>query len=120
MADASRLDFMKLEDIYAIFGNALDNAIEAVMDLEDVEKRIIGVKIITQNDLVAVQIQNYYEKELRFQDGIPVTTKRNKYDHGFGMKSIRHIAEKYDGTITVQAKDHIFILQILLPVRSKL
>lgn len=118
MADGSRLDFMKLEDIYAIFGNALDNAIEAVMELEEEEKRIISVKIITQNDLVAVQIQNYYDKELKFQEGIPVTTKKNKRDHGFGMKSIRYTAEKYNGTITVQAKDHIFMLQILLPVRQ--
>lgn len=118
MADGSRLDFMKLEDIYAIFGNALDNAIEAVMELENPQKRIISVKIITQNDLVAVQIQNYYDKELRFQDGIPATTKKNKRDHGFGMKSIRSIAEKYNGTITVQAKEHIFMLQILLPVQQ--
>lgn len=118
MADGSELNFMKLEDIYAIFGNALDNAIEAVMDLQDSQKRIIGVKVITQNELVVIQIQNYYEKELQFQDGIPITTKKNKRDHGFGMKSIRYTAEKYNGTITVQARDGIFMLQILLPVRD--
>lgn len=32
------------------------------------------------------------------------------------MKSIRHIAEKYGGTITVDAKDEIFTLQVLIPL----
>lgn len=115
MADGSKLDFMKLEDIYAIFGNALDNAITAVMDLKEPERRVISVKIIHQNSLLMIQIQNYYENQLHFEGGLPVTTKKNKRDHGFGMKSIRYTAEKYNGTITVQARENIFMLQILIP-----
>lgn len=116
MADGSRLDFMKLEDIYAFFGNALDNAVIAVMKLKDPMKRVIGVKILTQGNLLMIQIQNYYEGELRFEEGLPLTTSKNKHDHGFGMKSIRYTAEKYNGTITVRTEDHIFMLQVLIPV----
>lgn len=116
MADGTKLDFMKLEDIYAIFGNALDNAIEAVLDLKEPEKRVISVKIINQNDLLMIQIQNYYECPLQFEGGLPITTKKNKRDHGFGMKSIRYTAEKYNGTITVRANENIFMLQVLIPV----
>jgi hypothetical protein len=116
MADGRRLDFMRLDDIYAMFGNALDNAIRAVMKLGDPNKRIISVKILSQEDILVIQIQNYYEGELRFEDGLPVTTKKNKRDHGYGMKSIRYTAEKYKGTITAQAKNQIFTLQILIPV----
>lgn len=118
MADGSKLDFMKLEDIYAIFGNALDNAITAVLDLEDIEKRVISVKVITRKSLLMIQIQNYYDKDLQFEEGVPVTTKKNKRDHGYGMKSIRYTAEKYNGTITVKAENHIFMLQILIPVQE--
>lgn len=116
MADGTKLDFMKLEDIYAIFGNALDNAIEAVTELNEPQKRVISVKIITQNNLLMIQIQNYYGKQLHFEGGLPVTTKKNKRDHGYGMKSIRHTAEKYNGAITVRAENEIFMLQILIPV----
>ncbi|MGN0421650.1 MAG: GHKL domain-containing protein [Lachnospiraceae bacterium] len=118
MADGKKLDFMRLEDIYAIFGNALDNAIEAVMDLKDYQKRVISVKIVAQKCLLMIQVQNYFEKELHFENGLPLTTKNNKRDHGYGMKSIQHTAEKYNGTITVQVEDQIFMLQILIPVGS--
>ncbi len=118
MVDGTKLDFMKLGDIYAIFGNALDNAVTAVMALNDEEKKVISVKILEQNQLLMIQIQNYYDGSLKFQDGLPMTTKKNTYDHGFGMKSIRQTAEKYNGIITVQARDHIFMLQILIPVRA--
>lgn len=116
MADGSRLDFMKLEDIYAVFGNALDNAITAVLGLEDKEKRIISLKIITQKNIIVIQVQNYFNEKLRFEGGLPITTKSESQDHGFGMKSIRYTAEKYNGTITVQAEGQIFTLQILIPI----
>lgn len=115
MADGSKLEGIKLEDIYAIFGNALDNAIQAVMEIQDDEKRVISVKILTQNHLIMIQVQNYFESNLKFENGLPLTTKKDKRNHGFGMKSIRYTAEKYNGTITVQAKNHIFMLQILIP-----
>lgn len=116
MADGSKLDFMRLEDIYAIFGNALDNAIAAVLALRDPKKRVISVKIITQQSLLVIQIQNYYDNKLHFEDGLPITTKKNKRDHGYGMKSIRYTAEKYNGTITVKTEENIFMLQVLIPV----
>lgn len=96
-------------------GNALDNAIEAVMELEDIQKRVISVKIVAQQDILVIQIQNYYDRNLIYEDGLPVTTKKNRYEHGYGMKSIRYMAEKYNGTITVSSEDDIFRLQILIP-----
>lgn len=116
MLDGSRLEFMKLEDIYAIFGNALDNAVHAVMKLEEPEKKVISLKMITQNKLLVIQILNYYHGEIHFEEGLPLTTKANRQNHGFGMKSIRHTTEKYNGTITVQVQNDIFKLQILIPV----
>lgn len=120
MADGSGLNFMKVEDLYAILGNALDNAIAAVLELQDERKRIINVRIIKQESLIMIQVQNYYDKELKFTDGIPETTRKNKSEHGYGMKSIRYMAEKYNGTMTVNVRDSIFTLQILLPMREEM
>ena len=87
------------------------------MELKDPDKKIISVKIITQKNLNVIQIQNYYDASLQFEQGLPLTTKKNKQEHGFGMKSIRHIAEKYNGTLTVKAENQIFMVQILIPVK---
>ena len=119
MADGEKLDFMKLEDIYAIFGNALDNAIAAVGKLQDREKRVISTKMITQNNIMVIQVRNYYNAELDFEGGLPLTTQNESQGHGFGMKSIRYTAEKYNGTISVRAEDDIFTLQILIPIPEK-
>lgn len=116
MVDGAKIDFVKVEDIYAMFGNALDNAIRAVVELEETMRRVVSVKMIAQNSIVVIQIQNYYKGGLRFENGLPVTTRKNRRDHGYGMKSIAHIAEKYNGTITVKADGDIFTLQILIPV----
>ncbi len=116
MADGTKLGFMKDEDIYALFGNAFDNAIAAVMQVSDNSKRVISSKMLTQDKVMVIQIQNYFVGNIRYEDGLPVTTKEEKEEHGFGMKSIRYTAEKYNGTITVNANNGIFVLQILLPL----
>lgn len=116
MADGSKLDFLRFDDIYALFGNALDNAITEVMELDDPKKRIISMNMINKKNLLMIQFQNYCNKRLKFEEGLPVTTKQNKRNHGYGMKSMRHTAEKYNGTITVRTEDHIFTLQILIPL----
>ena len=118
MGNVEHLSYMKLEDVFAMFGNAIDNAIEAVDELEDAEKRIINLKVVERNHLVIIQLQNYYEGEVVFEKGLPLTTKKDKLNHGFGVKSIRYIAEKYGGTMTATGRDHIFTMQILLPVKK--
>lgn len=52
MADGACLDFMDAVDIYTIFGNALDNAIESVSKLEDPEQRMISVMVFSRADLI--------------------------------------------------------------------
>ena len=116
VADGELLKFMHVTDICTIFGNALDNAIEAVSRLEDPQQRVISVKAIYQKKILVIQFQNYYQGDLEFRNGIPRTTKQNKQDHGYGMKSIRYTVEKYNGTVTVSTKNNIFTLQILIPL----
>ena len=107
---------MKQSDIYSLFGNAIDNAIEAVERIEDDEKRCIIVRVKKSRGMVLVHIENYYNGELSFKGGLPQTTKKDKRYHGFGMKSIRMIVEKYHGYFSTKSTDGIFSLDILLPV----
>lgn len=104
--------------MYALLGNAIDNAIECVDQFEDVEKRVVSLAIRRQNAFLCIQTNNYCEDVPTQEDGLPVTTKADKSSHGFGLKSIRYLAQKYGGTMFATVRDHVFILQVTLPISA--
>ena len=115
VADGSLLSNMSSMDIASLFGNALDNAINATMELNDPSKRVINVRFSSQGNLMLIQIQNYHQRRLRFRNGLPITTHQDATRHGFGMKSMLHTVEQYGGTMQVDDTDSVFTLRILLP-----
>lgn len=115
IADGASLFFMSESDIYILFGNILDNAIEAVTKISDPEKRLIGLTICAKHSFLQIHSENYFEGSLSFIDDMPQTTKMDKMYHGFGTHSIKLIAEKYHGACSFRAQDHIFSLDLLLP-----
>ena len=116
IADGRNLSFMADEDIYALFGNILDNAIEAVSDFSESERRIISLNVRTRAGCIVIEEENFYEGELLFRNGLPVTSKSNKDYHGFGMQSIQTLINKYEGDLELGCDHQIFKLSILLPV----
>lgn len=118
MVDASGLTEFSEGDLYALFGNILDNAIEAVSQISDVERRCIGLHVQSFPGFVSIMTDNYYEGKIDFKNGLPVTLKENKLDHGFGLKSIRLITEKYDGEMHITTEDNVFRLTLLFPNKN--
>lgn len=116
VADGRPLAFLDAVDLYSMIGNALDNAIEGVRGFDEKEKRLIDVLIRTENKLLLIQIINPVAGQLTFQDGLPASTKANDGYHGFGLKSIRHTAQKYGGFVTVNLEHACFVLRVLLPL----
>ena len=113
--DYGQLDFMKQADICSLFGNALDNAIEAVEQLEDPKKRIVDMSAETRGDLIFLTFTNYFSGDLDLSDGTLRTTKQDNPEyHGCGVKSMRLIAEKYGGSLTVSVSGELFSLNIYL------
>lgn len=112
--DGKLLFFMDAIDIYTLFGNALDNAIEANRKVEE-EKRCISILIHEKVNLIFIQIENPYSEALHFKHGLPQTSKEDKDYHGFGMESIRTMAEKYGGFLTLETGQDIFVLRITIP-----
>ena len=115
MIDGEKLTGIKSGDIAAIFGNALDNAIECAAELP-VEKRIISLIGYARQDVMGIHIENYCEYELEFRNGLPVSTKGDDNYHGFGMKSIQYVVEKYGGNLVANLEEKIFSVDILFPV----
>lgn len=115
LGDGKLLSFVSQYDIYSLFGNILDNAIEAVQKIGDAQKKIISVTIESQGDYIAVNAINYFVGGLRFSDGLPATTKTtNVESHGYGTRSISLIAEKYGGEVRFSAQDDVFDLTVFL------
>lgn len=114
MANAANLVKMSESDIYALFGNILDNAIEHAKKFEDKQKRFIRLSVKSIGNMILLQQENYFEGKLKLFDGLPVTTKDNKNYHGFGLKSIKLIVEKYGGKLEIQSGDNLFHLDIIL------
>ncbi len=119
MADCSRFTFMHEGELYAIFGNLVDNAIEAAEGVEDLEKRCIGINIYTVGEIVSIVIENYFSGELKFSGALPMTTKGDENYHGFGLRSVEMIVKNYAGDLTVQAEGGIFRVTVLLPIPNK-
>lgn len=112
LGDGGCLQFLTESEIYSLFGNALSNAVEASCEVEE-EKRQISIIIRTSGDLISINITNYYQGELRFEEGLPATTRPEPQDfHGYGMKSMRTIARKYGGEMNVKAADGVFVLTV--------
>jgi Signal transduction histidine kinase regulating citrate/malate metabolism len=119
IVDTNQLDFMSTLDIYALLGNALDNAIECVSRHKDEEKRVISLTISAKDGFLCIQTNNYYEDNIQILDGFPVTTKKNRAYHGFGIKSMKHLVVKYGGTLYTNLENGIFMLQIVIPMPAE-
>lgn len=115
IAEGAKMDFMETMDIFSLFGNALDNAIECTGDLAP-EKRFIHLSVRATNQLLLIHIENPFEGSLQMLDGIPVTTKSDKDYHGFGMRSMRYIVKKYGGDLSVSTEDMLFQLNVMIPI----
>ena len=106
-----------LTDDWAVDGSDETFAAGAVSDNSTLSnKKLIPLAVSSQKAFVHIRLENCCEEQLSFRDGLPVTTKKDAAYHGFGMKSMRKITEKYDGTLTAALKDGWFELRILLPI----
>lgn len=116
VAEGTALEFMDPIDISTLFGNILDNAIESVSKLEDKEKRLIHLVIAKNREFLRIRVENCFEGELVYKNGLPMTTKDDKNYHGYGLKSIQRTVQKYNGSVTIQDLNGWFEIRILIPL----
>ncbi|MCH5351448.1 MAG: sensor histidine kinase [Clostridiales bacterium] len=116
MADCSRFNFIHEGELYALFGNLIDNAVEAALSIDEVEKRYIGLNIHAVGDIISIVIENYYNGEIELSGGLPKTSKGDENYHGYGLKSVDMIVKQYAGNLTITANDGIFRVTILIPI----
>ncbi len=104
--------FLEPIDISTIFGNALDNALEASLKLPK-EQRLVTVKAECVRDMLSVVVENNC---LPGEADCEKTSKEDKFLHGFGIRNIRQAVDKYDGQCLIRQGKDCFRLKILLPL----
>lgn len=104
--------FIELLDISTIFGNALDNAIEASERLPE-DRRLITVRANRVRDMLVITVENNISSDMPVPER---TAKKDSFMHGFGLPNIRKAVERYGGQCSVKAENEMFILKILIPI----
>jgi hypothetical protein len=118
IADGESISFMDPVDLYSLFGNAIDNAMEGVENLSE-GMRGITLTLQKKAGLIILQIENPYQGEIKLQDGLPLTSKEDVDYHGFGMKSMVWLAQKYHGFINIKTDHQVFIFRMTIPEPEK-
>lgn len=103
------IEHIRAEDIAVIFGNLLDNAVEAA---ERTESKFVSLEVMMQGSYVAINVENSFDPN--FSDGGLKTTKSNKNEHGFGIKNVKKAVEEYDGMIDFCSEGNLFSCDVLL------
>lgn len=107
--DHVSLSFLKPIDTTTIFGNLLDNAVEASKQVEG--ERFIRIKISSNHKMAVVQIENTCGKVV-WKNGQPVTQKGK--NHGLGLLNVRNSIAKYDGDLTLRQEEGLFVAEFFL------
>lgn len=112
MVDFNGIDFIEPLDISTIFGNAIDNAIEASEKLPE-ERRLVTVRAERVRDMLLIAVENNILPGTQAPEG---TTKKDRFVHGFGIPNIKKAVEKYGGQCSFRQENDTYQLKMLLPM----
>ena len=114
MADGSLVKHLSPSHLYSLFDNAIDNAVEAVRKLPDPESRLVCINIDRVSNGTEIVVYNYYDAAGDVED----TSKSDRNRHGYGIASMRSVAEQYGGTFSIRKQDGIFTVTVFLPAEQ--
>lgn len=101
-------------DLCIIMANIITNAVEAIQRMVRKEQEIsyIDVRISSYKNDLFIDINNPMDEKMKIAKGIPVTSKKDRNNHGFGIKNVIQRVEKYHGTYQYKIKDNQFCVEI--------
>ncbi len=105
-------------DLTVMIGNLYDNAIDANLKIPNVDKRFIHIKILFDGGNVLFMFENATLEEKHVGNTeVWATSKEDSSVHGFGIKNIDRIVQRYDGYCERDMKDHVFRCRIRIPAK---
>lgn len=119
--DSDLVSFVSNADLCTLFGNTLDNAIEACRKVPDPALRYIALRGVGAAGQAVVTVSNSCVGTVcPGTGGLPETTKEQGERHGLGLKNVRRVLEKYGGLLTINTEtEGKFSLTMLLPIPAE-
>ena len=99
-------------DVSVILANLLDNAIEACK--KNTQERMIKIMLREQKNMIHVQVTNTIEQSVLEENAGLKTTKKDKKKHGYGILSVKKLAQEHDGLVKHYEEGNEFVTQVLL------
>ncbi|MDE6566253.1 MAG: GHKL domain-containing protein [Lachnospiraceae bacterium] len=112
------IDFLPEYDITALFSNLLDNALDAA---KDIPGSFIELNITPHNNngFMITMINSCHKNPFSKENHQLISTKKNKWRHGYGMKSIQRIIEKYDGNSRLYFDENSFTFHTIIILKQR-
>lgn len=101
------------EDISTILSNLIDNAIEACEKAKESKEIIVEAKCVNQSLILSVSNPTVVKSSTKFR-----TIKKDKLNHGIGIRNIERAVKKYDGTMVISNEDNMFTVDVKLTLRE--
>ncbi len=105
-------------DLSIILNNALANAVEAAKGGESAPAGYVRITSALRENVYIIEVENSFDHPIvrNRESDLPVSTKEDKVFHGFGLRNIRQVAQKYHGDMEVQVQGQVFRLSVMMQV----
>ena len=113
--DFTEGQFIDNFDLCVMMGNILDNAVEACAQLPENVERSIRVSGGPAANYMLIEVENSSARKAALLDGLPATSKADKAMHGFGLRSVRNVLDRYNGTMDIEQTDNSYSITLMIP-----
>lgn len=111
----SKCNFIEMTDVCSIFSNILDNAMEAC-NKTSMDKKYIKIRGTLVKSYYVIRCENSKTNKLEIKNSKIITSKKDKFIHGIGLKSVKSSLKKYNGDLEIEDFENKFLLQIYIPI----
>ena len=103
-------------DLCVLFGNILDNALEACERMQSGQCRFINIQAKNVKKCFLLEVKNSMGRTEKYIDGY--TIKEDSQKHGIGLLNVSDVVNKYNGVVNTEAEKGIFVISILMPMND--
>lgn len=108
--------FFSSFDLTVILGNLIDNALEAIAFVD--ENRFINFKMGCSKGMMVIKISNSYKNAVKMENEKIITSKKDKVNHGLGLRSVNEVLERYNGMTKIETDENAFTITAVLYLKQ--
>lgn len=108
------IDFVQESDLISMFGNLMDNGIEAAAKCNNGQRKMTVKLFMANKYIIVFRIANSFIDQRQKDSGVYLTTKKDKQSHGLGLGIAKALVEKYGGDLELTEEKGNFITTVTL------